>query len=305
MTDYLTWCEQTRELSLDLKGPFLKSANKISVVVTDKGKKLLLKVIRDETKYVPRLKILGEVAYNLLDYHLNPAERVTPNVCPVSPNTLWRQFIEGIPGEKWRSDLYSEKGSLAGADLVIVDRILESRYAQRIALLDFIFLCQDRSARNWLENNDRFWAIDNGMFWPYKNRYVDKETVKTGNVSHLRPPMEAIISYDYKFFFKIGIFSSLFAGHMINDGLLMWLNQIDWERYFEDLGEVVCYPLDYPWKLLKDWRFENIKQRANWLLDKRRFPIPNENDWLNTISLPKRAKRIWTRKWETKYSEKK
>ncbi len=306
MTDYSTWCKQARELPLDLKGAFLESANKVSVIVTDKDEKLLLKIIRDDTKYVPRLKILGEVAYSLLDYHINPAERVTPNVCPVSPNTLWRQFINGKPGEDWRGDLYAEKGSLGGADLVIVDRILESRYAQRIALLDFIFLCQDRSARNWLEDDGQFWAVDNGMFWPYNGRHADKETIKTGKTDHLNNPIEAIVPDDFQFSFKIGIFSSLFAGHMINDGLLIWLNQIDWGDYLNGLVNVAAYELDYPPAIVDDWRFGDVRKRLTWMLEKRRFPSLRETqngEWEDLIS-SEMGEKWWQREWEIRHLEK-
>jgi hypothetical protein len=155
------------------------------VITLAGGALVLLKIISPDLVYIPRVKILGEVAYSLFDYHLNPAERVTPNVCPIAPNILWRQFVQGLPGEIWRGEIYKKVESLEGADLLIVDRILDNRFAQRIALLDFIFLCQDRSARNWVKDGkDRFWAVDNGMLWAYKGRYADKETVRTGSVDH-------------------------------------------------------------------------------------------------------------------------
>jgi hypothetical protein len=301
VADYLEWCNQIRNLSLDLPGVRLESANDIRSVISQSGEWLALKRIRPDTEYIPRLKILGEVAYSLFDWHLNPAERVSPNVCPISPNTLWRQFLPGQPGENWRGELYRKKNSLEAADLSIVDKILASRFAQRIALLDFIFLCQDRSARNWIEKKGRFWAVDNGMFWPYKGRYIDKEALKTSKVNHLRPPMEALVSRDYKFAFKIGVFSSLHAGSLINDGLLMWLSQIEWGPYFGDLSMIACTPLDYPPRLVEDWRFDNIKRRADWLLDKRRFPTVSETDsedWQQLIKMPPRGRMIWRRGWE-------
>jgi hypothetical protein len=151
LPDYLTWCEQIRYLPLTLPGAKLQSANNIKVVTLDRGALVLLKIIRPEVVYIPRLKILGEVAYSLLDYHLNPAERVTPNVCPVSENILWREFIQGLPGEVWRGMIYKGTQSLEAADLMIVDQILNDRFAQRIALLDFILLCQGMPTRRLSE----------------------------------------------------------------------------------------------------------------------------------------------------------
>ena len=110
MVDYIAWCNQVKELPLDLKGDLFESVNEVRVIRVDKDIRLVLKVIRDDTKYISRLKILGEVAYNLFDYHLG-SQRVTPNTCPVSPNTLWRQFIPGETGDKWRGNLYTKKGS--------------------------------------------------------------------------------------------------------------------------------------------------------------------------------------------------
>lgn len=300
MTDYLSWYRQTKELSFALEGQPLKSHNEIEVVVLDSGEKLLKKTITDHVVYIPRLKILGEVVYSLLDYHLNPGERVTPNVCPVSKNQLWRQFIDGLPGETWRGELYRDKGSLEAADLVLVDRILENRFAQRIALLDFIILCQDRSARNWIEHNNRFWAVDNGIFWPWRGRHTDKWVIKCGDVDHLKPPMEALVSYDHKFSFQIGIFTSLFAGNLINAGLLAWLFQLDWARFFDDLRQVI-EPLEYPVHMLADWRFDRIQDRAAWLLRKRRFPAVSEtgqDEWQGLISQPLGRYDIWGREWE-------
>jgi hypothetical protein len=198
-----------RYLPLSLPGSTLQSANKIKVSTLDSGALVLLKVIRPEVCYIPRLKVLGETAYSLLDYHLNPAERVTPNICPISKNILWREFIQGLPGEIWRGQIYKNVKSLEEADLAIVNQVLDNHFAQRIALLDFIFLCQDRSARNWIKaDKGRFWAVDNGMFWAYKGRYADKETITTGKVDHLNHPMEALVSRDAKFSFRVGLFSS-------------------------------------------------------------------------------------------------
>jgi hypothetical protein len=307
LSDYLNWCEQIRYLPLTLPGAKLQSANEIKVATLNNGASVLLKIIRPEVVYIPRLKILGEVAYSLFDYHLNPAERVTPNVCPVSENILWRQFIRGLPGEVWRGKLYKETNTLEAADLKIVHDILISRFAQRIALLDFIFLCQDRSARNWIrhpQGDCRFYAVDNGMFWAYNGRYADKKTAETGKVDHLNHPMEALVSRDTVFSFQIGIFSSLYAGRPINDGLLAWLYQVDWRQYFRELNQLIGV-LGYPFIFLEDQRFLMLEARASWLLKKRRFPKASEafgDEW-QTLIQPKGGQEIWELKWETESLE--
>jgi hypothetical protein len=309
VTDYQTWCNKVKDLPLDYPGLRLDSTNKVKVIVLDNGEQLLSKVIRPGVVYIPRLKALGEVAYALFDWYLNPAERVTPNVYAPTQNIIWRQFIPGLPGEIWRGKLYKEKGNLETADLILVDRLLESKAAQRIALLDFIFLFQDRSARNWVTNNGRrFWGIDNGIFWPYKRRHADKAAIKTGDVSHLMPPMEALISYgsNHEFKFQIGVFSSLHAGTDIQQGLLFWLSQIDWDKYLTDLAILGCDPLGYPRELIMDWRFSQIRNRAEWLLRKRRFPTVSETDsdeWQELIIKPPQAREIWKRQWETENLE--
>ena len=307
MSDYLTWCEGVRYLPLSTPGATLQSANEIKVATLPDKSMVLLKTIRPEVVYIRRLKVLGEVGYALLDYHLNPAERVTPNVCPISENTLWRQFIQGLPGEIWRGNLYIQRQNLETVDLQIVEQVLDSRHAQRIALLDFIFLCQDRSARNWIvDNYDQFRAIDNGMFWAYKGRYADKETVKTGKVDHLNHPMEALVSRDAKFSFQGGIFSSLYAGRPINDGLMAWLYQIDWQQYFSDLNSLIGV-LGYPFSFIDDWRFMRLETRARWLLGRRRFPTVAEvfgEEWQRLIDQPEGAtKEEWRLEWETENLE--
>lgn len=307
-----------RYLPLNLPGAKLQSANEIKVITLENGALVLLKVIRPEVVYVPRLKILGEVAYSLFDYHLNPAERVTPNVCPISENILWREFVQGLPGDIWRGSIYKETKSLDGADLIIINQILSDRFAQRIALLDFIFLCQDRSARNWIKDSkNRFWAIDNGMLWAYKGKHADKETVKTGKVDHLNHPMEALVSCDENFSFQIGIFSSLYAGRQINDGLMAWLYQVDWRQYLRQLNSLIGV-LGYPFSIIDDWRFKMLEVRANQLLEKRRFPTTAEvfsDEYQQYIGPPKvfytskpypsapdeikKPEEVWKLEWET------
>lgn len=303
MPDYLTWCDRMRCLPLTLPGDKLKSANNIKVI--DLGDTLvLLKVIRPAVVYIPRIKVLGEVACSLFDYHLNPGERVTPNVCPISENTLWREFIQGLPGEIWRGSIYKEKESLEITDLIIIEQILNDRFAQRIALLDFIFLCQDRSARNWIKGGkNRFWAVDNGMFWAYKGRHADKETVRTGEVDHLNHPMEALVSRG-KFSFQIGIFSSLYAGRIINDGLLAWLYQINWRQYLRELNGLIGV-LGYPFSITEDWRFTMLKARMVWLLENRRFPTIDEafgTEWQRLIDHPEMWEEVWKIEWEIEKS---
>jgi hypothetical protein len=307
MSDYLDWAERTRHLPLTFPAAKLESANTIHVGTLPDESMVLLKIIRSDVVYIRRLKVLGEAAYSLLDYHLNPAERVTPNVCPVSGSVLWREFIQGLPGEIWRGNLYKIKQNLDLADLEIVEKILSSRAAQRIALLDLIFLCQDRSARNWIvDEHGRFWAVDNGMFWAYKGRYADKETVRTGKVDHLNHPMDTLISTGGgKFSFQGGVFSSLYAERQINDGLVAWLSQIDWQEYLQDLRRLIGV-LGYPYNLMDDWRFATMRMRLNWLMRERRFPTADEatgDEWQRLIDRPDGSEEVWRLEWETENLE--
>lgn len=310
MSAYLTWCDQMRQLPLTLSGDNLESANNIKVIAIPDDTSVLLKIIRPEVVYIQRIKVLGEAAYSLFDYHLNPAERVTPNVCPISGNTLWREFIQGVPGEIWRGKLYKDIENLDAADLSIVAKILGDRTAQRIALLDFIFLFQDRSARNWIiDESSNFWAIDNGMFWAYKGRYADKETVRTRKVDHLNHPMEALIPPspglprlpgERAFSFQIGVFSSLYTGQIINDGLLAWLYQVNWRQYLRELNDLIGV-LGYPFSMVYDWRFKMLKARAKWMLKKRRFPTMAEafsDGWQGLVDRPERGNEEWRIEWE-------
>jgi len=301
MTEYKAWCEKIKVLPVDLPGAKLDSANKVKVIILEDGEAVLLKIIRPEVCYVPRIKALGEIAYALFDWYLDTENRVTPNVYATSPTEIWRQFIPGLTGETWRGHLYEREGALEAADLMIIDCILKSQSAQRIALLDFIFLCQDRSANNWLKSNKGFYAIDNVMFWPYKGRFADKLTMETGRVAHLSPPMNALVSTDSKFSFRIGIFSSLYAGRKISDSLLAWLSQIDWPQYLDDLGQLGCKPLGYSQALIADWRFAQIKSRVKWLLRKGCFPNGKGRDndgWRDLIGKPQKGAEVWQREWE-------
>ena len=119
--DYLAWCEDIKTRPTNEVGAALRSANKIRVVNHDTATPLVFKAIGPDVPYIPRIKALGEVAYGLLDYHLDTDDRVAPNVYASSQTAIWRQFIIGQPGEDWRAELYSQLESLEAADLVIVD----------------------------------------------------------------------------------------------------------------------------------------------------------------------------------------
>ena len=306
MSDYLSWCEKIKRLPPDMSGHSLESANTIRYIVLDDGQQVVRKEISSDRPYVPRIKALGEVAYALLDHHLAPSSRVTPNVYATSPNTIWRTFLPGTMGEDWRARLYDWKGNLERADLEMIDQIMAHPSSERIALLDMIFLCQDRSGRNWLEHNGRFWAIDNNMFWSYKGRFADKVTIRTGEVDHLQPPMNALVSRLGEFQFGNGVFSSLRVGRTISTNLLDRLSQFDWQQYLRELKLLVCTPLFYPLEIVDDWRFRLLQDRANWLLDKRRFPTVAEalkGEWQDFICRPEGRPTIWEREWEIRHLE--
>lgn len=305
---YLDWCEKLKTFSaltdgIDIPGVWLNSANSVKVVDFD-SQKIVQKIISPGQPYIPRIKALGEIACALLDYHLSPENRVTPNVYASSPMVIWRQFILGEVGELWRENLHTATRNLDQADLLITGHI-NSPSAERIALLDFIFLCQDRSGRNWLKSDKQFWAIDNAMFWPYHGRFADKETIKTGKVKHLQHPIKALIYIGNEFKFRNGIFSSLWAGRNLSGELYHLLTQIDWEQYFYELGHLICAPLVYPFEFIDDWRFWQLQQRAEWILERRRLPDANDIEfWQLFITQPLSKQSIWRREWEIWYLEK-
>lgn len=304
---YGEWCEKVKHLSpADMSGIPLNSENTIRRVVLDDGLPAILKIISPQRPYVPRIKALGEVAYALLDYHLDSDRRVTPNVYAQSPDVIWRSWIKGRTGENWRGDLYEHFTDLERADREIVSFIEDSPSAERIALLDFIFLCQDRSGNNWLKDSEgHFWAIDNAMFWTYRGRFADKRAIRTGRVHHLKPPFEALVSQG-GFKFRNGVFSSLYAGHNLSGGLYQRLEAIDWNAYFYTLSNLAAPPLMYPYEIVNDWRFTQLQRRAAWILDKKRFPKMDDlwGAWQLLVDMPPDGIEIWDRQWEIRLLEK-
>lgn len=303
---YLDWCEKVKNLSpADLSGIPLNSENTVRRVVLNDGYPALLKTISPQRPYVPRIKALGEVAYALFDYLLGPAGRITPYVYAQSPVVIWRSWIRGQTGQDWRGSLYGEFADLERADKQLVSIIKESPAARRIALLDFIFLCQDRSGRNWLRDAEgHFWAIDNGLFWTYRGRFADKRTIKTGEVDHLQHPLKALVYTGTEFQFRNGIFSSLYAGRPLNEPLEQALAQIDWDRYLFELSRLVCAPLVYGYELVDDWRFLQLRRRAEWILARGQMPDAADLEfWYTLIDRPSDGKEIWKRAWEIRHLE--
>lgn len=302
MSEYMDWVDRVSQIPFDFdtEGAIpLESHNDIEVISLNTGEKLVRKTITDHVVYVPRINILGSVAYSLFDYHLD-GERVTPNVCPVDKNKVWRQYVVGYSGDDWRGHLYSDTKGLASSDLAIVDAILNTPSAQRIALLDFVFMCQDRSARNWLKSgNVNFWAIDNNMLWPYRGRQVDKRVIETGNVDHLADPINALVPSGNKFTFGIGIFSSAWASRPVGLDLLIGLNKFDWEGYFDDLSQLIA-PLGYPKLLIDDWRISQIFNRVEYILARGAFPTRKDltKEWGSFTEKIKGGVEVWKRKWE-------
>jgi hypothetical protein len=81
ISDYQLWCDKVKTLPLDLPGAKLQSGNEIKVVTLEDGENLLLKIISDDVVYIPRLKVLGEVAYALFD----EVNCIRPNVALMPP----------------------------------------------------------------------------------------------------------------------------------------------------------------------------------------------------------------------------
>jgi hypothetical protein len=241
------------------------------------GGHLVRKTIKPERPYIPRLMGLGEVAYALLDHHLSPYQRVTPNVYAAAPDVIYRSYLAGETGDLWRAELHRETGAIPSADSLIERHLERAWSAERIALLDMITLYQDRSARNWLKAPDQFWALDNGILWPWQGRHVDKQAIQTGSVEHLQPPIREVLVHEtHRFEFKSGVFSTVWAGRELTGELHQRLGNLDWAAYFDQLASLICEPLGYPLEIVRDWRLLSLKRRAEWLYQHGRLPTRTE-----------------------------
>ncbi len=278
----------------------LNGSNKVERVC-HKDNMMIRKEMTEERPYVLRLRALSEVAYALFDRLLDTSNTVTPYVWATSDKIIWRSWIDGQTGTDWRAEWHSRTlDSLETADKAVFDIISQSPSAQRIALLDMIFLIQDRSGGNWVNApGDRFYAIDNSILWPVQGRHADKQVINTSQVDHLLHPITDVLIQEPPVEFKGGIFSSAYAGLPPGDWLTT-LADFPWSLYFEQLGDALVQ-LGYPVAMVQDWRFSALEARARWMIDRGRLPTYEEikaGEWDRFIHSRPGAITVWYRSME-------
>lgn len=255
---------------------------------------ILQKVMLTSHKYHQRRKALSEMVHAWLDEGLG-GQRVVPlsyaEVFEPDVNYLriWgdkpketgrvrvcqvvHEFLQAVPGDVWRGAEYRRLGNLAEADLVCKNTIEAHPDGERIALLDFLTINQDRSARNWVTDlGRRFYAIDNGMAWFHE--YPQNDAWKIGCV------VDDVLIQLGEWRFISGVFTTSYAGRALSPTLRAQLMGFDWRLFCKNL-DLSCQWLGLP-PLSLDWRFLGLKRRLEWIAENDRFPTAEEyRSWLN------------------------
>lgn len=254
---------------------------------------ILQKVMLTSHKYHQRRKALTEMVHAWLDEGLG-GQRVVPLTYAETfeptrgYNDLWggqpkeparvrvcqvvHEFLQAVPGDEWRGHEYRRLGNLAEADYVCKSVIEAHPDAERIALLDFLTINQDRSARNWVTNlGRRFYAIDNGMAWFHE--YPENDGWKVGCV------IDDVLIQRGPWRFISGVFTTSYAGRGLSAALQKAMGEFNWLTFSINLDKS-CQWLRLP-NLSLDWRFTGLKRRFFWIHDKGRFPTTDEyRGWL-------------------------
>lgn len=256
---------------------------------------VLQKVMLTAAKYHQRRKALTEVVHAWLDEALGGQRIVPDTYAEVFTLTdryksIWgdrpkdsdrlrvcqvvHKYLDAVPGDTWRGYQYGRIGNLVEADEYCRAVIESHPDAERIALLDFLTINQDRSARNWLTNGKRFYAIDNGMAWFHE--YPDSDEWKIGCV------IDDVLLQKAPWQFISGIFTTSYAGRILSTGpagLFAKLQSFDWQEFYSNF-DLSCEWLGLP-ALSEDWRFLGLRRRLEWIRDKKRFPTAVEyRGWL-------------------------
>lgn len=261
------------------------------------GQNVLQKVMLTSHKYHQRRKALTEMVSAWLDECLG-GQRVVPLTYAeiFDPNQVYHaiwgeqpkeagrlrvcqvvhEFVQAVPGDEWRGHVYRSRGNLPEADMYCRSVIESHPDAERIALLDFLTINQDRSARNWVTNlGERFYAIDNGMAWFHE--YPESDDWKIGCV------VDDVLIQREPWQFISGVFTTSYAGQRLSFNLKTQLYTFDWLLFCQNL-DLSCQWLGLS-QLSLDWRFLGLKRRLEWIRDKGRFPTAGEyRGWLNNGS---------------------
>ncbi len=263
-------------------------ANEVARIELADGMHVVIKTMLAITKYHQRRKALTEVVMYLLD-HLMGEPRVVPDLYAelfkLTPAyaTAWGetnveghsrvcQVLRGYapcqPGDEWRGEIYRGTGKLNEADEICQRVIATHPDGEKISVLDFITINQDRSARNWVtDHGGRFYAIDNGMAWFHE--YPDSDEWKNGCA------IEDVILQREPWKFISGVFTTSWAGRPLSAHLLDKLRAFDESEFLacvDRAGEAVGFPAG----MGDDWRFEGILRRLRWITEHGRQPRADE-----------------------------
>jgi hypothetical protein len=272
-------------------------SNEIGLLKRVDCQDILQKVMLTSAKYHQRRKALAEMVSAWIDEGLG-GQRVVPETyaetfeATKGYNDLWgerpkepgrvricqviHKFLQAVPGDEWRGAEYRRLGNLAEADYVC-RRIIEARPdAERIALLDFLTINQDRSARNWItDRGQRFYAIDNGMAWFHE--FPESDEWKIGCV------IDDVLIQRGPWRFISGVFTTSYAGRRLSTTLKAQLRAFNWKLFCKNL-DTSCQWLGLP-DLSSDWRFLGLRRRWVRIARQGRFPSEGEyRGWLNNGS---------------------
>jgi hypothetical protein len=260
-------------------------------------KAILQKTMLTSHKYHQRRKALTEMVHAWLDEGLGD-QRVVPLTYAetfeptAGYHKLWgeqpkepgrvrvcqvvHEFVRAVPGDEWRGHEYRSLGNLGKADIHCQSVIESHPDAERIALLDFLTINRDRSARNWVTDlGQRFYAVDNGMAWFHE--YPESDDWKIGCV------VDDVLIQRSPWRFISGVFTTSYAGRMLSLNLLTKLYTLDWHLFCQNL-DLSCQWLGLS-QLSLDWRFLGLKRRLEWIAENDRFPTGDEyRGWLNNGS---------------------
>jgi len=249
-------------------------------------------------KYHQRRKALTEVVMYLLD-DLIGGPRVVPDLYAelfrLTPAyaRLWgeenyeghgrvcqvvRDYAPAQPGDEWRGEMYLQLEHLDEADEHCKAVMSDHSDAEKISLLDFLTINQDRSARNWVtDHGARFYAIDNGMAWFHE--YPESDDWKYGCA------IDDVILQVEPWRFISGIFTTLWAGRDLSPALLDGLRNFDEAEFLKRIDRAAV-DLGFPAGISADWRFEGILRRLRWMADQGRQPTAREyRDWYSGSDL--------------------
>lgn len=262
-------------------------ANEVARVRLADSSEVVVKVMLSNKIYHQRRKALTETAMYLLDVGLG-GSRVVPDLYaelfqPTPTYTKWwgeenseganrvcqviREYAPCGPGDEWRGEMYGQLGNLDKADAYCHGIIGDHPDAERISILDFITINQDRSARNWVTNHgERFFAIDNGMAWFHE--YPESEDWKYGCA------IDDVILQKHPWQFISGVFSTTWAGRVLSTPMQAALDAFDETAFLRGIDEA-SVTLGFP-PLSGDWRFEGLLRRLRWIRDNRRQPTAEE-----------------------------